>query len=282
MVTAPPGKLAIFDYSGTLSLEAPRFARRENLLRTLRETGLAALGVSTPEVFWGEIVDPTWREGSTTSAGYKKVMTERIAAHLTPDASRAEVAAAASRFVDTYLSHSQIDPHWRPLLKRLSESPGVGVIIATDHYAEATEAIIRFLKAWGIPAIRARGADSPFPRRSAASAPAPCFVANSADFGAWKAERRYWETLQEQLSLEKIRRIILVDDFGFNEDTGNSYGARAKVVSRREKTETTLREVFRIEPEIIPFFLEAALREREDARTRLIAETALHFDRLLG
>ncbi|MBE0555684.1 MAG: hypothetical protein IH628_00495, partial [Proteobacteria bacterium] len=61
-----PDTVLIFDYSGTLSLEMPRFARAENLRRALAETGLAAVGVTGPEIFWDEIVNPTWVEGSTT------------------------------------------------------------------------------------------------------------------------------------------------------------------------------------------------------------------------
>ena len=150
-----PDTLLIFDYSGTLSLEMPRFARPENLERALAETGLVALGVTGTEIFWEGIVNPTWVEGSTTQRGYKRVMAERIAAlGLAPGASAGEIAAAASRFVESYLDHSRIAPDWRPLLTRLGGNPDVGVIVATDHYAEATGRIIAELKAWGIPAVQ--------------------------------------------------------------------------------------------------------------------------------
>jgi len=56
--------LLIFDYSGTLSLEAPRFGQPENLPRALAETGLAALGVTSPEIFWGQIVNPPGSRGA--------------------------------------------------------------------------------------------------------------------------------------------------------------------------------------------------------------------------
>ena len=153
MAMMPPEKLVIFDYSGTLSLEAPRFGRSENLVRALEESGLAALGVSTPEVFWGDIVNPTWIEGSTTAIGYTRVMAERIAAlRLAPDAPKSEIEAATSRFVAMYLACSRIDPHWRPILARLSEHPAAITVVATDHYAEATGKITDYLDSWGIPA----------------------------------------------------------------------------------------------------------------------------------
>ncbi|OHE24684.1 MAG: hypothetical protein A2Z43_08920, partial [Syntrophobacterales bacterium RBG_19FT_COMBO_59_10] len=207
-----PDKLVIFDYSGTLSLEAPRFARTENLVRALAETGLAALGVATPEAYWDKIVNPTWTEGSATTAGYRKVMAERIRSlGLAPGIPEKEIEAAASRFVGRYLAHSRIDPHWRPLLSHLSGRRDAGLIIATDHYPEATEAIIGFLRAWDIPAFRVGEAE----------ALSPLFVANSADLGAWKEDRRFWESIKRKLSLDIPRRIILIDDFGFNEQAGD-------------------------------------------------------------
>src|SRR5450759_4059502 len=125
MTPFSPEKLVIFDYSGTLSLKAPRFARPENLLSALAESGLARLGVATPETFWGEIVAPTWTGGSTTAIGYKRVMAQRIEAlGLAPGVAGAEIAATSSRFVDLYLAHSRIDPLWRPMLENLTGNPG--------------------------------------------------------------------------------------------------------------------------------------------------------------
>ena len=77
-----PVKLVIFDYSGTLSLESTLFARPDFLMKQLKESGLANLGIESPETFWGEIVNPTWQRGSTTSVGYKKVIGDRISAIL--------------------------------------------------------------------------------------------------------------------------------------------------------------------------------------------------------
>ena len=346
-----PEKIVIFDYSGTLSPEAPRFGRRENLVRALAETGLAAFGVATPEVFWGEIVGPTWTEGSTTAAGYKSLMAEKVrglrAAQTVPES---EIAAACARFVDRYLANSRIDPQWRPLLSRLTAIPDTCGIIATDHYAEATEAILGFLRAWDIPARR-MGTD-PYPppsgenwgggsgalergegeartpssnerekngdrpllsipgsirsgdpssfRGSAAeenrgAVPIfPLFVANSADLGFWKADRRFWEMLRSRLSPETVRRvlkekgvcprfqrILIVDDFGFNEEAGDLYGRREKVLARQEKTAGLLREVFHAEVEVIPFFLEGEARDSEEVWSRRIDEAAARIERFL-
>ena len=263
--------LVIFDYSGTLSLEAPRFGRPENLMRELKESGLFALGVKTPEIFWGKIVHPTWAAGSTTALGYKRVMGERIEElNLSPGASVAEITAAASRFVDRYLEHSRIDPLWWPLLVKLSGSHGTAVVIATDHYAEATEAIIHHLKLWGIPARRVT---------EEVGLRFPIFIANSADIGFWKADRRFWRVLQSRFEPETVRSVLIVDDFGFNEEEGDRYGEQAKIKARQGQTITVLGEVFQAGIEVIPFFLKDD--ERGDATALRIAETGERIGRFL-
>ena len=266
--------VVIFDYSGTLSLEAPRFGRPENLLRTFAESGLFSLGVTTPKIFGEEIVGPTWIEGSTTAIGYKRVMAERIEAlGFAPAATFAEIAAAASRFVDRYLDHSRIDPHWRPLLEKLAGCPGAAVIIATDHYAEATEAIIRDLYSWDIPAGKTGKEAEPY-------SPFLFSVANSADIGFWKTDRRFWEVLKSQFSRERIRLVLIIDDFGFNEDQGDRYGEQAGLEARQGKTFTALGDVFQTGIEVIPFFLKAG--EREDAPALRIAEIGLRIGHFLN
>ena len=255
----------IFDYSGTLSLEAPQFGRPANLVRALAESGLFSLGVTTPKIFWEEIVGPTWIEGSTTAIGYKRVLAERIEAlGLAPGATGAEIAAAASRFVDGYLDHSRIDPHWRPILENLSVHPGAAVVIATDHYAEATETIIRYLRSWDIQARKAEAGSGKNGWLSLFS------IANSADIGFWKADRRFWEVLKSRLPLETVRSALIIDDFGFNEEQGDSDGAWARVAARQEKTLTVLEEIFHA-AQVIPFLLKGG--EREDAPALRIAET---------
>ena len=267
--------LVIFDYSGTLSLEAPRFGRPANLVRALAESGLFSLGVTTPEIFWEEIVGPTWIEGSTTAIGYKRVMAERIAAlGLASGATVAEITAAASRFVDRYLDHSRIDPHWRPLLEKLTGYPDAAVVIATDHYAEATETIIRYLHSWDIPARKAKEGAGENRWLSLFS------VANSADIGFWKADRRFWEALKSRFSLETVRSVLIIDDFGFNEDQGDRYGEWARIEARQKKTFTVLGEVFQAGVEVIPFFLKDS--ERKDAPALRIAETGGRIGRFLN
>jgi len=288
MTPFSPEKLVIFDYSGTLSLEAPHFARPGNLLSALAESGLSKLGVATLEAFWGEIVGPTWTEGSTTEIGYKRVMAQRIEAlGLAPGVAGPEIAAASSRLVDLYLDHSRIDPLWRPILENLAGNPDVYVIIATDHYAEATETIIHNLHSWNIPARKAgEGTEPRLPagngRRPLLGQPFPLFIANSANIGFWKADRRFWETVQLRLAITAIRSVLIIDDFGFNEEQGDSYGERAKVEARQKETATSLQEIFQTSLTVIPFFLKTGERDRKEAGAQRIAETVRRIHRFLN
>jgi hypothetical protein len=284
MTPFSPEKLVIFDYSGTLSLEAPRFARPENLLSALAESGLARLGIATPEAFWGQIVGPTWTGGSTTAIGYKRVMAKRIEAlGLVPGATGAEIAAAASRFVDRYLDHSRIDPLWRPILEILSVHPRTALVIATDHYAEATETIIHNLHSWNIPARKAGEKKGTAPDSSVKNRElSPLFIANSADIGFWKADRRFWEVLKSRLPLEMVRSVLIIDDFGFNEEQGDRYGERARVEARQKETAASLQEIFQTSLTVIPFFLKSGERDRKEAGAQRIAETVRQIDRFLN
>ena len=284
MTKHEPEKLVIFDYSGTLSLEAPRFARPANLLLALAESGLAKLGVATPEVFWGEIVVPTWVKGSTTSIGYKRILAERIGAlGLAPGVVGAEIAAASSRFVDLYLAHSRIDPLWRPMLENLAGNPGVRVVIATDHYAEATKTIIDHLNDWNIPAGQKGGKGGTAPGFSMKNRElSPLFIANSADIGFGKADRRFWETVRLQLAITSIRSVLIIDDFGFNEEKGDSYGERARVSTRQKETAASVQEIFQASLAVIPFFLKSGERDRKNAGARRIAEAVCQIDHFLN
>lgn len=276
MTLPPPEKLVIFDYSGTLSLGAPRFGRPENLRRALEESGLASLGVATPEIFWDRIINPTWTAGSTTAVGYVRTMAERIAALRLSPAPPGEIEAAASRFVESYLAASRIDPRWRPILLRLSAFPAALSVVATDHYAEVTESILKDLKGWGIPASRIDKEGQP-----------PCpesfrfFIANSAWIGVWKADRRFWEAVRDRLAAVQLRRLLLVDDFGANEEPGDSYSEHSKVLARREQTLARLREIFRCAPETTPFVLPAEVWERPEAAGPLIAAAVARIEEFL-
>ncbi|MBN1665053.1 MAG: hypothetical protein JW943_15755 [Deltaproteobacteria bacterium] len=245
--------LVVFDYSGTLSLKAPIFACPDNLLRELEQTGLTALGITTPSIFWEDIVNPSWQEGSTTQAGYKKVMEDRIRERMGRNSitfDETVISAAVCRFVDDYMSRSPIDDHWRGILSLLQDTPCTRTVIATDHYAEATEAIITHLKDLGIKAVRLRDALTK-------SVEKPAFmVANSADIGAHKSDRVFWTVIRNALGTDQFQNIVLVDDFGFNERTEDAYGDRETVKKRQQSTVNLVQEVFSGKVITIPFIAE--------------------------
>jgi len=268
-------KVVIFDWSGTLSPDAVRFAEDGNLRRELQRSGLAALGAATPETFWNGIVNPTWEEGSTTAAGYAEMIVQRIRAVFSPAVPDDRIRASAARFVDSYLTHSAIDGRWRPVLQQLGEDPSVVTIIATDHYAEATGYLVRFLGEMNIPAV---------PLKDTSDAPSPFVVANSADLGAHKADRAFWETIRNSLGLEAVRRVVVVDDFGFNEETGDSYGERQKVETRKEATLALLGGVFGVPASFVPFMWERSGSSGQDKKIcgALIARASGEIERYLS
>ncbi len=281
-------KLVIFDYSGTLSLEGPRFAGPDRLEDALRQSGLFALGVTTPDFFWEQIVDPTWIEGSTTAIGYKKVMTARMEALVpSPDALQEKIATAVSRFVDGYFDRSRIDPAWQPILERLSAHPETVPVIATDHYAEATETIVRNLHSWNIGARKAGEQSGPCRPAEEGAGPSsgqgsPFLIANSADIGFWKTDPRFWEFLKKRLPPGKIQSILIVDDFGFNEEQGDRYGESARVEARKRETLAVLEKTFEAAVEATPFFLTGEERGGNGKGAAKIVETARRIERFLN
>ena len=281
-------RIVIFDYSGTLSLEAPRFAGPDRLEKALRQSGLFSLGVTTPAFFWEQIVGPTWIEGSTTAIGYKKVMAARLGALVpSPEALWDKIAAAVSRFVDDYFDRSRIDPAWRPILERLSAHPEAIPVIATDHYAEATETIVRNLRSWNIAARKAGEESGPCRSAEEGVGPSsgqgsPILIANSADIGFWKADPRFWEFLKRRLSWGKIRSVLIVDDFGFNEEQGDRYGESARVEARKRETLAVLEKTFEAAVEATPFFLTGEERGGNGKGAAKIVETARRIERFLN
>ena len=270
-----PDKLIIFDYSGTLSFEAAAFAKPENLQEELKKSGLWDLGIQTPNLFWKQIVNPTWQEGSTTPIGYKKIIDQqvkRLFPQISSTLSADRIFQAASLFVDRYLEHSRMDARWRPLLQSLSRKVGLCLVIATDHYAEATGAILHFLRTWEIPATPlAASPDTILPGRM--------IVANSADLGVHKADRRFWEILRKRLELDRLRHILLIDDFGVNEQKDDLYADLQKVEKRRQQTITLLKAVF--PADVQDFFFTIKLDVPLSSPDQLMDEASRVIDRFL-
>ena len=273
-----PDKLIVLDYSGTLSLEAPLFAGPDSLMDELALSGLQNFGIDCPHVFWEKLVNPTWQEGSTTPAGYKMVLSDRIIAVLRPDLpmqQRKLLDAAVGVFVDRYLKRSRIDPRWEPILRRIRGTSSVVTVIATDHYAEATDAIIRFLAEWMIGAVSLADAAS-------GSQGVAFVVANSADMGCRKADPRFWQTLKTSLSLDALRHILLIDDFGCNEQEGDAYRERQTVENRMNKTVNTIESVFSVAVDVLPAMIRTADVPLVDRFEHLVGQAESSIDRFLA
>lgn len=272
-----PEKMIIFDYSGTLSLEAPLFAGPDFLMQHIEETGLRDFGIDNPRIFWEQLVNPTWVEGSTTNTGYKRVLFDRIIAVLNADMpmqQRDVLADAVSAFVDSYLKHSRIDTRWKPVLRRINAHPSIRAVIATDHYAEATGAIMRLLGDWQIKAVTAT---------EAASNPqvASFIVANSADIGFHKVDPRFWQSLKTDLRLDVIHRILIIDDFGYNEQDADDYSNRQKVDARMKETVMTLETVFSAAIDVFPVMIGTYASGRDGRLENLIEDAAAAIERHL-
>lgn len=235
---------ALLDFSGVLSPGAVHFGRPQSLVRALADSGLAQLGLD-PGAFWDEIINPTWQEGSTTARGYRRLLADgvlRLAASRGENPSPEAVHDAAARFTAAYLGRSTIAPLWAPLLRRLIRRERV--IIATDHYAEATAHILGQLAALGLDSAPAPGGP-----------PGRILVANSADLGAHKDTAAFWKQLRGHRSAAAPAGALLVDDFGFHEQRGDGYASPEKIRARRKATVAAIENAWDTPVRVFPFLL---------------------------
>ena len=273
----------VFDYSGTLSLEAVAFGKSDVLERQLHLSGLADFGIASPDIFWNSVVNPTWEKGSRTPVGYRRLMVDKISEEWTArrrDSSLAALDRAAGIFVGRYLSHSPIDPSWRPLLRELYNHPRITAVVATDHYAEATESIKdQFqdmqMKAVSLPTGGGAKVRDKIGSGSGTTDSKACFfIANSADLGYHKDEEEFWLRVREQTGWTPGDRLLLVDDFGANEVGGDLYGQEARVAARQQGTTDLLTKVFAGRVEVVPFVLSGDETSRNGEAQLLIGQIA--------
>lgn len=294
-------RLIVLDFAGTLSLRTVLFGRKDRLERALRRSGLARLGFGDPAVFWEELVFPTWEEGGLTSKGYAGVLARRMEELIGQGAGQEETKRISQRsvhpsldsitrrFVHLYFQHSSIDPGWKTLFQRTlhGRKPGISsspistpqdiFLIATDHYAECTPFLRRFLHRWGIPSESITrivqhsrpiiGQTNHKARASMDNLPCPAwnipvvFIANSADLGAWKKDPSFWAQVNQKLPFQAFQRLLLIDDFGFNEHQGDPYADRKRVEQRRDSILRCLQSHGASRIDIFPFFLESSVTD---------------------
>lgn len=281
-----PEKLIILDYSGTLSRDAVLFAQPEYLMKHLKASGLKDMGIDNPEKYWEHLVNPSWVDGSTTSLGYKKVLETSLRTSMiqnsisikgieeTTEVAQRHIADAVSLFVDSYLKNSCIDKRWEPILYKLQQFQSIRTIIATDHYAEATGLIIHCLEEFQIPAIPAREEDK-------FSQATSFIVANSADLGVHKADRRFWEILKSNPKMQNIRNILLIDDFGYHEQKGDRYGDFSNVKNRKENTVAILKWLFPADIEVFSFMTSDGQLTNDEIYGNLVMNVAARIESFL-
>lgn len=239
-------RLIIFDYSGTLSPGAVEFGKPGNLEGHLEESGLAGIGIDRANRYWHDVVNPTWPEASTSNAGFQSAVAGCLRRMKIPSATPRLIEIAVAQFLDAYMHHSHIDKRWRPLLSAIQNRPDTLGLIATDHYAEATAAILAHLTALGFRATSATRETSPADETT-------FIVANSADIGYLKADRRFWATLRKTCLPLPVRELVLIDDFGLNEQDCSGYTEVSKIEGRIIATRQVLGKVFGVNPQVIKF-----------------------------
>lgn len=254
-------RLLVLDFSGMLSLEAVRFGTPDRLEQALRQSGLWDLGVDV-ERYWNDIVKPTWEIGSTTRTPYAHLIAQRASAHCPP---ANDALQRAERFVQAYLQASIIDPAWRPLFDALRSTEQVTPLVATDHYAEATAYIAHQITAmgWRAAALRIDETGTTSPQVISAPEGDPLFartvlIANSADLGARKESARFWRRVQAGLGVQP-QEVLVVDDFGANENLLDFYADPVKVQRRQAQTIDAIRTVFGARVQALPFMLDRPL-----------------------
>ncbi len=266
--------LLALDFSGVLSLEAVCFGAPDRLEQALRRSGLWDAGV-TVERYWNDLVAPTWDIGSTTRTPYAHLMAQHITApHLSAD----EVRQRAKRFVQDYLQASVIDPAWRPLFDALRTDEGVTMLVATDHYAEATDHIARQIAGmeWHVTALQVNEAGQVLQRSvvvaDGASQPSRAvLLASSADLGARKNAPLFWRRVQRGAALQP-QHILVIDDFGANENLLDAYADPASMQRRQAQTVAAIRDAFGAPVQTYAFVLDRAVTDAAALRSAYRAQ----------
>ncbi|MGQ9548428.1 MAG: hypothetical protein ACUVSY_19190 [Roseiflexus sp.] len=272
--------LLILDFSGVLSLEAVFFGMPDRLEQALRQSGLWELGVDVAR-YWSDIVNPTWDVASTTRTPYAHMIAQHIqASHIPFD----DLLHRAEWFVQAYMQASIIDPAWRSLFDALQSTKRVVPLIATDHYAEATTHIAQQMAGmgWHTAALRidASGrvltgevAPTPLPSHTLA-------LANSSDLGAHKEQALFWSRVRVGLAFEP-KQILVIDDFGANENTLDFYADLARVNRRQAQTLAAISSAFGAPTHTLPFIIERPSTDTEALRAAYRAQAEQTIRRVM-
>jgi hypothetical protein len=278
------GILVFIDYSGTLCFDSVRFGTPGVLMKELISSGLHGLGVRDTDFFWERIIHPVWAEGSTTGAGYGALMERQLKETLPMPVPKDDLRRAVMSFTGRYFGSFRVDPKWKSSLCSLRNNPATSVVVVTDHYAEATKAVIESFRTLG---LEARALGTRPPKGPEGAGRTPFLVANSADLGWIKADRRFWELLRASVPCYRNCATLLVDDFGFNEAGGSDYGTWPRVLERRFQTVALVEDVFGSPPRVVTFFADRTTGYRGDgsgspALVRSLGEVIRDVERVVS
>lgn len=219
-----PKTLIIFDYSGTLSISMAQFSETTRLIRTLNKSGLAKYKINSPEVYWEEIVWKTWGHASITSKHYSQYIFEQLL-RLNYNSNQNyinQLEISAKNFVNSYLSFAKIENKWKMLLQKLANTPEIILLIATDNYFEFSKKIISEFENIQLPATCISN-DFNFSKIKYKQ----ILIANSAEIGYTKSQFKFWMFIKNKISeiydLANLQNILLIDDFGENENSADVY-----------------------------------------------------------
>jgi hypothetical protein len=173
----------------------------------------------------------------------------------------------AEQFVQAYMQASVIDPgNGARCSMRCNRRTSVAPLIATDHYAEATAHIAQQIAAmgWRAAALQTDASGRVLIDGSASASLPPHTVAlaNSADLGAHKERALFWSRVRAGLAIEPDQ-ILVIDDFGANENLLDFYADPAKVTRRQAQTLAAISSAFGAPTHTLPFIIERPFTDLE-------------------
>ncbi|MEM5948160.1 hypothetical protein WKV44_06360 [Spirochaetia bacterium 38H-sp] len=240
----------ILDYSGTVCTEAPRLAIPENLDKALQSSGLKTMGMDV-FAYWNKVVLPYWDIAKKGEISLLECI-ERAAIHRISGG----YTISAKKFVKIFMS--MLYPHmlWEKAIRSFIEN-SIRIVIATEHYKEAAEAIESYL-------IERNIISAIYPHK------APCTIVCSSNIGEAKDSGVFWDAVKD--AAEGAERLIYVDDFNLNEAEFLS----GKDIDKKTHLEKMLKNSSRFltimgakEIDIFPFVLENIFADKGELEKEL-------------
>ncbi len=247
--------LIIIDYSGTLSLSTCLFGTDKYLIDAFKTSGLWDLGVKNINFFWKDLISSTWDEGATTSIGYNMLLSKKLIELKFRDEKK--IIQACQSFTELYLQNSNIENEWFPILRSWQKNPLIMILIVTDHYIEMTQHISSQLDIFGLNNIALDKNLSSYLTHKSVSSDNSIIIANSANLGCLKQSMLFWNQIKACLSQYEFEQLLILDDFGYNENINDEYSQNDKIQKRKDKILDIITHYFPLPFLCYPFFLKS-------------------------